>query len=71
MILEPVGIGPEVHFVAEGSGNGHGSIIKEIEREMIVRRLAANSGNQRRTAAELGMPKSTLHDRIKTYGIKV
>ena len=24
-----------------------------------------------RTAADLGMPKSTLHDRIKIYGIDV
>jgi DNA-binding NtrC family response regulator len=46
-----------------------GSVIKEIEREMIIRRLVANRGNQRRTAQDLGMPKSTLHDRIKTYSI--
>jgi DNA-binding NtrC family response regulator len=46
-----------------------GSVIKEIEREMIIRRLVANRGNQRRTAQDLGIPKSTLHDRIKTYSI--
>jgi len=45
------------------------SVIKGIERDMIIRRLIANQGNQRRTAQELGMPKSTLHDRIKTYSI--
>jgi len=45
------------------------SIIKEIEREIIVRRLTANQGNQRRTAKDLGIPKSTLHDRIKNYSI--
>ena len=48
-----------------------GSIIKEIEREMIIRRLVANGGNQRRTAADLGLPKSTLHDRIKAYSIDI
>lgn len=68
-IIETTSIGPEVHFVADGAGSGHGSIIKEIEREMIIRRLVANRGNQRRTAADLGMPKSTLHDRIKAYSI--
>ena len=47
------------------------SIIKEIESEMIRARLIANGGNQRRTAADLGMPKSTLHDRLKTYEIKI
>jgi len=45
------------------------SVIKEIERQMIIKRLAANSGNQRQTARDLGMPKSTLHDRIRVYNI--
>ena len=50
---------------------GNSSIIKEIEKEMIIRRLQANRGNQRRTAVDLGIPKSTLHDRIKAYSIDV
>ncbi len=45
--------------------------IKSIEREMICDRLLANRGNQRRTALELGLPKSTLHDRIKAYNINI
>ncbi|OFZ30386.1 MAG: transcriptional regulator [Bdellovibrionales bacterium RIFCSPHIGHO2_01_FULL_40_29] len=45
------------------------SVIKEIEKQMILKRLAANNGNQKRTALDLGMPKSTLHDRIRTYSI--
>lgn len=44
-------------------------VIKEMERQMIVKRLIANHGNQRRTAQDLGMPKSTLHDRLKLYNI--
>lgn len=44
-------------------------VIKEIERQMILKRLAANNGNQKRTAMDLGMPKSTLHDRLKYYNI--
>lgn len=47
------------------------SVIKEIEIEMIRSRLIANRGNQRKTAADLGLPKSTLHDRIRDYGIDV
>lgn len=47
------------------------SVIKEIELEMIKSRLIANRGNQRKTAADLGMPKSTLHDRIRSYSIDV
>lgn len=44
-------------------------VIKEIEKQMILKRLEANKGNQRRTANDLGMPKSTLHDRLKHYNI--
>ncbi len=47
------------------------SVIKEIELEMIKSRLRANRGNQRRTAADLNMAKSTLSDRIRHYGIKL
>ena len=57
-----------VNYLEPGSG-GQLSVIKEIEKQMIVKRLMANQGNQKRTAIDLGMPKSTLHDRIKTYGI--
>lgn len=46
-----------------------GNVMREIEREMIIRRLVANRGNQRKTASDLGMPKSTLHDRLKSYSI--
>lgn len=42
-------------------------LIKQFEKEIIIERLIANKGNQRRTAKELGIAKSTLHDRIKTY----
>ncbi len=55
--------------VPSGTRDAHGSVMREIEREMIVRRLLANGGNQRKTAIELGMPKSTLHDRLKSYSI--
>lgn len=46
-------------------------VIKEIERQMIIKRMLANRGNQKKTASDLGMPKSTLHDRLKTYQIDI
>jgi DNA-binding NtrC family response regulator len=65
-------IGYPSGFMAElHSSSASVSVIKEIEREMIIRRLVANRGNQRQTAKDLGMPKSTLHDRIKSYAIDV
>lgn len=45
--------------------------LKEIEREIILQRLIANHGNQRRTAIELGIAKSTLNDKIKFYKINI
>lgn len=47
------------------------SVLKELEKQMILKRLAANHGNQKLTAHDIGMPKSTLHDRIKHYKIDV
>lgn len=52
-----------------GADSSQLSVIREIEKQMILKRLAANQGNQKRTAADLGMPKSTLHDKIKNYQI--
>lgn len=46
-------------------------VLKELEKQMIIKRLAANKGNQRQTAHDLGMPKSTLHDRLKYFEIDV
>lgn len=57
-----------VSYVTSGESNQM-SVIREIEKQMILKRLAANQGNQKRTAIDLGMPKSTLHDRIRHYNI--
>lgn len=51
------------------SNHSSGNIIKDFERTLIEKGLLKNKGNQRQTAAELGIPKSTLHDRIKSYQI--
>lgn len=45
--------------------------LKAIEREIICRALKKNRGNQRKSAEQLGLPKSTLNDRIKTYNINL
>lgn len=65
-ILTPAG----VSYVDPQAGvTSQMSVIKEIEKQMILKRLIANNGSQKRTAADLGMPKSTLHDKIKHYEI--
>ena len=41
--------------VSNPVGRPRGSVIREIENDMIRTRLIANRGNQRRTAADLGI----------------
>lgn len=62
---------PDSTAIEGGSSQGFVSnnVIVQIERDLIIRRLKANNGNQRKTALELGIPKSTLHDRISAYNI--
>jgi DNA-binding NtrC family response regulator len=43
--------------------------LKEYEKEAILERLTHYRGNQRRAAEDLGIAKSTLHDRIRRYSI--
>lgn len=43
--------------------------LKEIERNLILSKLQKHYGNQRKVADELKMPKSTLHDKLKSYSI--
>jgi DNA-binding NtrC family response regulator len=45
--------------------------IREAEKQMILHQLKLNRGNQRKTARDLGMPKSTLHDKIRFYGFNI
>jgi transcriptional regulator with GAF, ATPase, and Fis domain len=49
----------------------NGPVIKELERRLICESLVASGGNQRKAAEALGLPKSTLHDRIKRYEINL
>jgi two-component system, NtrC family, response regulator AtoC len=43
--------------------------VSEIERDAILRALAATDGNRRRAAARLGIGLRTLYDKLKRYGI--
>lgn len=45
------------------------STFKVIERDLILDKLQRYEGNQSRVAEDLKIPKSTLHDRLKMFGI--
>ncbi len=46
-------------------------ILARLEREMVVRSLAAADGNQAKAAEQLGMTRTTLRKRIEAYGLKL
>lgn len=51
------------------SGLSNREFFRRVEREVVLERLAANNWNQRMTARELGIPKSTLNDQVRRLGI--
>ena len=46
------------------------SLLKQIEKEAILRVLKENNGNKKKTADQLSMPRTTLTQRLKNYGIQ-
>jgi transcriptional regulator with GAF, ATPase, and Fis domain len=69
---QAIGCGNGVSYVPPSVQTvGQASVMKEIEKQMILKRLAANQGSQKLTASDLGIPKSTLHDKIKSYNINI
>ena len=72
--ITPNEVNALIKIPLEGGGNNPElkktlPMIRQMEREIIIRALIANHGNQRQAATELGMPKSTLHDRVKHFNI--
>ncbi len=49
----------------------YGRILREIERPLILRTLAATRGNQVRAAEVLGLNRNTLRKKIRELGIQV
>lgn len=45
--------------------------LQDVEREHIQRALEAESGRVEAAARRLGIPRSTLYQKVKTYGIQV
>ena len=45
----------------------HEGSLADIEKEAIVYRLSRYDGNRKRTAEDLGIAKSTLHDKLRRW----
>lgn len=44
---------------------------QQRERDQAIRRALKEQGTVRRAAKELGLPKSSLHDRAKELGLEI
>jgi two-component system response regulator HydG len=52
----------------ENSSASSVSLIKDIEREAIIRAIRTSGGNLTKVASELGLGRSTLYRKMKKYG---
>jgi transcriptional regulator of acetoin/glycerol metabolism len=48
----------------------NGQTYEQIEKEVLSRTVRRCNGNQRAASAELAMPRSTLNDKLRRYGIE-
>jgi two-component system response regulator FlrC len=51
------------------AADGAPKTLKDLEREAILKALAASGGNRRKAAEQLGIGLRTLYSRLKEYGI--
>lgn len=55
-----------------GTGVGRSlSGLKATEREVILAAIAENNGNLRKVAQQLGIARSTLYERLRSYGVSL
>lgn len=68
----PVGLREQTAHEYDSTQNLNQTItrtLKDVERERIVLELDKQNGNKKATAQVLGIAKSTLHEKLKKYGI--
>jgi len=69
--FSPLGIRDQTrHEGGEHSLKPFSRTLKDVEKEKILTELKRNNWNKKATAKVLGIAKSTLHEKIKKYGIE-
>jgi len=53
-----------------GPPSSDGATLREVERDLIARAYAESDGNVSVTARRLGIPRSTLRDKLDRYGLR-
>ncbi len=68
LLIEPK-TDPRLNSFFVENPDGSKNLIKEMEKKVILSKLTEFQGNQKQTALALGIPKSTLNDKIKAWGV--
>jgi DNA-binding NtrC family response regulator len=69
--IEPTDLRLEGGSIADDRGKETALTLEEVERRHIERVLRAERGNVRRAAARLGVPRSSLYQKISRFGIRL
>jgi DNA-binding NtrC family response regulator len=68
-IIRPKDLHLELHEKASSNGGDSSLTFKEVQRLHIQKALTTERGNVARAAARLGMTRSALYNKMKTFGI--
>lgn len=69
LLTEIDSLGVNDAILKDGSSFDLNEQVREFEVKLIKAALLRTGGNQRRAAAMLGVKNTTLHNKIKSYGI--
>jgi DNA-binding NtrC family response regulator len=69
LLTEIDSLGADGAILNEGSAFDLSERVREFEVKLIRAALLKTGGNQRRAASLLGVKNTTLHNKIKSYGI--
>lgn len=69
LLTEIDSLGADSAILNEGSAFDLSERVREFEVKLIRAALLKTGGNQRRAASLLGVKNTTLHNKIKSYGI--
>ena len=69
LLTEIDSLGADGAILNEGSTFDLSERVREFEVKLIRAALLKTGGNQRRAASLLGVKNTTLHNKIKSYGI--
>ncbi|HLA96340.1 MAG TPA: helix-turn-helix domain-containing protein [Pyrinomonadaceae bacterium] len=69
LLTEIDSLGDDNTILGDGSSFDLSERVREFEVKLIRAALLKTGGNQRRAASLLGVKSTTLHNKIKSYGI--